>query len=260
MFIDRLAKSLQERTRHFSRVAETRRFTRDLGIPKGVFADLETLKVLASCRSYVSERIDLLVDVGAHKAGFALPGYYALGIKQVLAFEPNSRLLPHLNDAFSGICAEVRNLALADQSGTLTLNVHDDPSMSSLLPSDHDVLLREFNTYDLQATQQVQVPVSTLDHQLAEFLIGNKTFFLKLDTQGNELSVLKGSVRSLQCCVGLLTEFMFETPYIGQASFLELINFLDQHQFECKAVLDFRRKPSHRVSSVDFLFLPKPKI
>ena len=83
------------------------------------------------------------------------------------------------------------------------------------------------------------------------------SLFIKIDTQGNELNVLKHSIQTLKYTKVLLIEFMFLNPYKNDFSFFDLISFLNKHDFICKGALTIFKRPSKKISGVDFLFVKK---
>lgn len=253
--LKRIEASVFERARHFVQTRRFRQLASETQLPEGCAVDLRTLQLLASVKAHLADDVDVLVDVGAHTGGFAAPGYQVLGAREIVCFEANTALRSALQGKLSGIPVDLRWVALSDRPGWLPFHVHRDPSMSSLLTSDQEVLQREFPE-DASTTIEVQVEVSTLDVQLAEAMRAGRRFFLKLDTQGNELAVLRGGVEVLKLCTGVLTEFIFTTPYQGQSSLEDLTAFMARSGFRCAAALEIRRRPSHRISAVDFLFLP----
>jgi FkbM family methyltransferase len=249
--------SLFERFRYATKLQAIRRLATELSVLDHEGVDLETLQVIASIKSYINCKGLVLVDVGAHKGLFAKPAMQALGFSRFLAYEPNPALHTLIKNNTKGMSGEIRGKGLAETSGTFELQIHPDPSMSSFLNSNRDVLKREFSYYDPDSVRSLAVEVSTLDCELFPGNEKPQRFFLKIDTQGNELSVLKGGRKSLSLCEGMLVEHMFVTPYQDQAMFAELINFLQSQRFHCVGVLAMNRKPTHRITGVDFLCLPE---
>jgi FkbM family methyltransferase len=254
--LERLKRSIFVRVRHAMKTEAFGLLSHELDVSGMGDVALDTLEVIATIKSYLDCRGQLLVDVGAHKGLFAKPAMQALGFERFIAFEPNQALHPFLRNNTKNLDGEVRGVGLGDAVGKFQLHVHADPSMSSLLRSDNAVLRREFDYYDPDATTTVEVDVSTLDSELKVIIDADKRFFLKVDTQGNELDVLRGGTSSLRKCIGILLEHMFVTPYEGQPVFCDLISFLEAHGFHCVAVLEIKRKKSHRITGVDFLFMP----
>ena len=251
----RIQDSLFNRARQFVRRKQTVDLAQELGVHGSAAADLETLQTLASVKAVLLKPVDIIVDVGAHTGRFVAPAMQVLGARKALCFEPNTKLHPELQAALRGLDADVRGCALSGKSGSLEFHVHADSEMSSLLPADKEVMKREFSFDDTSQMNDVRVRVSTLDEELAGVVQPNQCFFLKIDTQGNELSVLRGAGKSLRGCDGVLLEHMFTTPYVGQASFAETVSAMDTLGFRCAGALHILRRPSWRISGVDFLFL-----
>jgi len=251
----RIQDSLFNRARLFVRRRQMADLAHELGVRGFAATDLETLQTLASVKAALLKPVDLVVDVGAHTGRFVVPAMQVLGARKALCFEPNANLHPELRAALRGVDADVRGCALAEKSGSLEFHVHADSEMSSLLPADKEVMKRDFAFDDISRMSDVRVRVSTLDEELAGVLQPNQNFFLKIDTQGNEFSVLRGAGNSLRACDGVLLEYMFTTPYVGQASFAEMVSAMHALGFRCVGALHILRRPSWRISGVDFLFL-----
>lgn len=130
-----------------------------------------------------------IADVGAQSGLYSLYAKY-LPRANFFSFEPfettfnllkDNLLLNELNNVFP------KNVALADQVGTATLNVCKS----------------HFGLHTLGSTplrfsdvERVPVPTSTLD---AEFYDkGIPVHYIKIDTEGGELAILRGGVKTLR--------------------------------------------------------------
>lgn len=69
------------------------------------------------------------------------------------------------------------------------------------------------------------------EYQLDDIAIPDADF-LKIDTQGSELSILKGASNTLQSVLGLEIEVEFLPLYKDQPLFGEICTFLSNHEFE----------------------------
>lgn len=136
---------------------------------------------------------DLVVDVGCNY------GEMILGAKipetaQVIAFEPNPRVLPYLKQTFagSGRPVELQEKAIADSlAKDVTFIVDDVWSGTSSLPSNTDQLVFGHD----HKHSEIQVEVSTLDHELAAYM--QQSICIKIDVEGHELAVLEGAKQLL---------------------------------------------------------------
>jgi hypothetical protein len=77
-----------------------------------------------------------------------------------------------------------------------------------------------------EVQEKTMIEVDSLDHLLET--VGNPRIdFLKIDTQGTELDVLKGSVNTIRrSVIGAEVEVNFFKRYIGQAFFSDIDTFL----------------------------------
>lgn len=214
----------------------------------------ETLTALETIKNHLKEAT-LLLDIGAHKGVFAKAANTFFNFEQTICFEPNSKLESHILRNTQSINCIIENLALSDKEGEIEFFLHEDDSMNSTLESDSKTLREEFPWDNPDLVQQTIIPTITLDSYIEKKGLSGKKCFLKLDTQGNELNILKHSTEVLRNTEMILTEYMFFTPYQRTFSFYDLIEFMKQHGFECKGPLSISKRPSHKVSAVDFLFV-----
>jgi FkbM family methyltransferase len=121
-----------------------------------------------------------IVDVGAHR-GAHVAHFLAMGAERVEAFEPIPELCAHLVQQFGGNRLTVHQMALGDQKGPSTFLVDRASPGESGLRSRSD---REGH----RDYQQIQVDVGRLD----QFELQHVDY-IKLDTEGAELTVLAGA-------------------------------------------------------------------
>lgn len=132
-------------------------------------------------------------------------------------------------------------------SRDVTLNVHADLSGTSLL--------RENEGGGINGAQR-KVPQSTLD-QLAEDFQTSGPYFVKVDTQGSELDVLKGAERVvLPETTGLYLETSLMQFFEGGPLIQEIVAYMHSHDFSIYDVVDLQYRPlDGAMSQVDLLFL-----
>lgn len=217
---------------------------------------LPILRTLASIKSLLPEVPDTLIDVGAHKAEFARAASYLLGFRRAVCIEPDSEFIDTIRARLQDRNATILNVALSDHDGQSILHLHQARSMSSLLPSNREILDAKFPGDSHGAITERVVPVRTMDGVMEEIKDReDSSYFVKLDTQGTELDILRSARCTLSRTQGCLVEHMFCTPYATRYDFRDLIDFMDDNGLPCVGVLEVFRRPTHEISGVDFLFM-----
>ena len=178
-----------------------------------------------------------VIDVGANvgqyaqrmrAAGLALP---------IVSFEPGaeaySELLIAAADDTTWTVAP--RMAISDVQGTATLNVNKRSDMNSLKPITEKTL-SAFPKAKALTTEEVAT--ERLDNILDEFIeLHNRPLFLKIDTQGSELEVIRGAERLLHRIVAIQLEMSLLPMYEGEKLYLVVLNELDRLGFDLHLVL-----------------------
>lgn len=172
---------------------------------------------------------DLVVDVGANV------GDYARSIRRlgydgrIVSFEPDPRTAEKLRRAAAtDPLWEVRAEALGSDKGRRSLLVATESQLSSFLPASpagHQTFR------ELQGTVAEEVAIARLDDVLTEIGEASERVFLKVDTQGWEMEVLRGAERTLERTVGLLIELVLRPTYEGSPDYLDVLDWLRKRGF-----------------------------
>lgn len=173
-----------------------------------------------------SLRINCVIDAGANE------GQYARLIRRlgftgtILSFEPNVDVFNAMERAFAGD-RDWRgfNYALGSSEDQLEFNVFEHSQISSFLPGSDNVRSG--------LVRRIKVPVRRLDAALPEILSdwSGRRLFLKCDTQGFDLEVVKGAVGILSQVYGLQSEIAVTTLYTGMPRYLEALGFYESLGF-----------------------------
>lgn len=177
--------------------------------------------------------VDCLFDVGANRGQYATmlrkdAGYKGL----ILSFEPNPDVFAELQrHAASDRLWHVFNMALSDFDGTASFNIMAADQFSSLkTPSgEQDAIFADRN----KVTKTVKMQCRRLDTLLPE-LVAQHGFtrpFLKMDTQGHDLSVCEGAGDVLAQMLGIQTELGVRPIYEGGTGYRAMIDWLDARAF-----------------------------
>ena len=185
------------------------------------------------CRILGEERI-CIADVGAAD-GLAKRWRPIAPSLRVVAFEPDGRS-DATADVALGVAVTVVNRAAAAHGGSGEIYLTRKPRCSSLYPPNRAVVDRypDAERYDVVQTAAVQC--TTVDAAFAA--IGGSLDFIKIDTQGTELEVLRGAQASLAGCLGVEVEVEFQPLYVGAALFRDVDRHLGDLGFE---IFDLRR-------------------
>jgi FkbM family methyltransferase len=200
-------------------------------------------------------RPDVVLDVGANLGQFG-DELLALGFSgKLVSFEAipsvHSQLLARArNRSHSWIVAPCA--ALGSRSGSIEINISANVLSSSVLPmrQAHLSAAPTSNYVDRQT-----VDMERLDQLARQFVSESARVFIKMDTQGYELEVLKGATGLLPQTAGLQVELSLAPLYEGAPTFVEMIEFLQSAGFEPFGMVPvFRDGGTGRLLQVDGFF------
>lgn len=95
------------------------------------------------------------------------------------------------------------------------------------------------------------VEVHSLDYLVAANDLRG-TFGLKIDTEGFEMSVIRGATKTLKQSAFVIAEVSMKERFAGGYTFRQFINEMAIHGFEAVDILSFPRHSNY----FDILFLP----
>jgi len=170
--------------------------------------------------------INCVLDVGANRGQFAHQ-LRSIGYKgNIISFEPVKEVFEVLTESFTGDSKwSGHQIALGSKSESSIINVWDSNDMSSLLESTN---LIECNS----KTQDVTI--KRLDDIFTSITknITNPIVFLKMDTQGYDLEVFKGSEKCSKYIQGLLSEVSVQPLYKDMPHYTEALSSYEKSGFE----------------------------
>jgi FkbM family methyltransferase len=214
---------------------------------------IETCETIANYQ----KQSNILLDIGAHKGLFSKVANAFFNFEKTICFEPNHLHNNTIKNNNRNSNLTIENIALSDQEGEASFYLHQDDSMNSIVDSDKKILKDEFPWDNPELMKETRVKTTTLDKYTEKNNLITNTFFIKIDTQGNELNVLKNGIKTLRKTEICLIEYMFLSPYNSTFSFFQLVEFMEYNGFDCKGALTILKRPSKKISGVDFLFVKK---
>jgi FkbM family methyltransferase len=181
--------------------------------------------------------VDCVFDVGANTGQYASMLRRRAGYeRRIISFEP----LPEAAAAVRRKASRdplwtVEEIALADSAGTRVFNVMASSEFSSLSEpkSDEVSTLAHLN----QPVRRIMVEAETLATALPRLQAqyGFSQPFLKMDTQGFDLAVLRGAGDILSRFVGFQSELSVRRIYQQAADFREALTFYQSLGFDISA-------------------------
>lgn len=201
----------------------------------------------------------VVLDVGAHKGGFAGDILLRAPLAEVHCFEPNPNILPPLkaNAARYGTFRNrprcvVSSCAVGDVEQSQPLIVTGLSSASSLLAVTDNVR-SGWPDANFAEQSRTSVQVVRLDRYLATASI-DFVKLLKLDIQGYELAALRGCGDRLRDIEYIIAEVQFCELYAGAPLWHELANYCISAGFTPVVMDGFCFGPSGAPLQADILF------
>lgn len=180
-------------------------------------------------------QINIVLDVGANEGQFAFNlrriGYYG----QIYSFEPVQSAYNKLSARFTKDKQWTGfNYALGSKIDEHFINVpQESTAMSSLLqPSDGS----------WQIDKQM-IQIKTLDSLFDDLVkpLGSPRVFLKIDTQGYDIEVIKGAKNSLPHILCLQSEIANVPMYDSTPSYLDALNLYESFGFRLSGLTEISR-------------------
>jgi FkbM family methyltransferase len=192
-----------------------------------------------------------LVDIGAR--GGPMPQLVPLApFSHYYACEPDTKeiqtLASRLKETASWQGITLMPEAISSLEGPATLYLTKQPGLSSLLKPNDAIVNRYYRTDEFRILSTISIPTIRLDDAAERYGFRDASF-LKLDTQGSELDILKSGRELLQQggLVGLYVEVEFHPFYTGQPLFSEVDGYLQSFGFSLfNLQRSFIRRASYR--------------
>ena len=137
------------------------------------------------------------------------------------------------------------NFALGEYNGKKTLNILESEYASSFLTPNYNVLREFSNLKRFKIKKKVNLKVKTIDS-----LNLKSADFVKIDTQGYNLKILKGAKKTLKKIIGIEIETEFLSIYKKQDLFEDIKIYLEKNNFNFINFYNLRRWSSKD----DFLY------
>lgn len=186
-------------------------------------------------------RVDCVFDVGANRGQYRdiirrHVGYNGI----IISFEPIPELVSYLLQKRSELNDHnwyIEGCALDENEGMADFKIMANDVFSSL----KQPTVAEINIFSVMNSveQVVKVNKETLAMKYAFYktLLGFERPFLKMDTQGNDISVFKGAGPARRDFVGLQSELSLRRIYENSPIYYEAIEFYRTSGFQISALV-----------------------
>ncbi len=244
-----LKKFLKE---NLIRIAHSREYEL---IPSWSMGNLPLVRHLKAV--FAKYEIDCVFDVGGN-----LGQYHDLLRDDVgftgwiYSFEPVKKYIDILNKrAASELKWRIFDFALGSAATTAEIHVTKSPGLNSFLEPRKDIVQEFWQNDAILGTELVQIqPLDDIYKDLQK----NANFcspYLKLDTQGFDLEVLKGASNSLKAFRAMQTEAAIRPLYQGMPSYQEAIDFLSRAGFDLSGMFPVTHDDALRLIEFDCVMI-----
>ena len=173
---------------------------------------------------------DILLDVGANKGDFSHE--FVKNFKKIFLIEPNPNLQMELDNRFKtnknvkifnhGVCSKnsIKKLFISGDTG----------STLSSIKKQNKILKENLKKTEIISTQNIEF--LRLDVLLRKNILSTDSIFLKTDTQGNDLEVLKSLGTYLRKVKYIKCEMSIIPLYRNQSRHWEILKFFKENRYE----------------------------
>ena len=205
-----------------------------------------------------NKSIKTVIDVGAHKGEFIECSLKIKSVNKVIAFEPQKKIFSLLEKKFlNNDKIFLNNIALDIDKGKKVIRINKLSSTSTLNEIDDSSFYFKFKSFLLYEKDSI-ISEEEIDTVSFDDFFDGKIFdqntLLKIDTEGYELNVLKGSNKKIEEVKYILIENQFSKMY-KNVNFKDCHNFLNKKNF--KLLKKFRFPTLHYE---DRLYINEDKI
>ena len=169
-------------------------------------------------------KIDLIFDIGANIGQYAML-LRKLGYKnKIVSFEPMKKEFKILkNKSVTDSLWEIKNYAIGDVNTENFINISGNSVSSSMhkMKPKH-VQVQKKSRY----IGREKITIKKIDSFIHNYSEKYDNIFMKIDTQGNEYNVIKGSSDLLNEIIGIQMEMSITPLYENEKNHIELIKIL----------------------------------
>jgi FkbM family methyltransferase len=211
---------------------------------------------LTSSRNLVlkSFAINHVIDVGANSGQYA-KSLRSAGYKNyIYSFEPTYIYNELSKNAMNDHLWQVYNYGIGDKSEKVIMQIASNGSQSSSVLLPKDILKQNFG---ITFKQSELIEIQPLNDFIATNALENA--YLKIDTQGNEMNVLRGLSTGIDKISAIEFESAIIPLYEGESNHYQLADFLISKGFIPIQIVITHWDEDKQTVSLDSIFVRKDK-
>ena len=204
--------------------------------------------------------IDCVLDVGANIGQYH--EFLRLHLEyrgEIVSFEPVREMYEQIERASAEDPEwSVHRLGLGESDQPATINVLAERTLTSLLPrNEQNLRSMGYEKYvketELDRTEDIEV--RRLDGLIDSIVPPGRRVFLKSDTQGYDMHVVRGATGCLDRILGIQIELPVREVYQGAGNYLESLAELTDMGFDPTAFFPVQRDRTLRAINIDAVMI-----
>ncbi len=169
-----------------------------------------------------------VMDVGARDGLSPYFSKYEEKLSNIVLVEPDPDEQIKLQEKYAN--ALIIDKGLGSKQQDVKLNLCRKEAVSSIYEPNTSFLDNYNNSERFDVVKKIDISLTTIDLIASEYNI--EMDYMKLDTQGYELEILKGARNSLRKTIMLEVEIEYSEMYKGQPLFFDVVKYLDEIGFQ----------------------------
>jgi len=196
-----------------------------------------------------------IIDIGAHRGDFIDNIKKHFNILSAVLIEPIPELAKYLSKKYESDFFHIIQNVVTDQDfNSKEFHINEFGETSSILKIRKE--MTELSDINTRVKETIKVTTRTLDSIVSDLRL-NKIDLVKIDVQGAEHLVLKGSEKSLKLTSFVWIEMSLKPLYKGSSVFHDIYEIMEKYGFALLELSPGHRSATKELLQVDALFINK---
>jgi FkbM family methyltransferase len=212
-------------------------------------------KIITFLKNNNLTKINLIIDVGAHKGESINLFLRNMIVKRIISFEAsplNFKCLEknknYYTKKFPNTEITIENIALSSEDKIITFNQFDESSSSTMndINEESKYFKKKFSLLNFKNKKKIYESFEIKTETLGNYMEQNnlkRVSFLKIDTEGYEYEILKGLKNKIEIIDTIMFEHHYDNMIIKKYTFKDINSFLKNNNFHqiYKSKMPFRK-------------------